>query len=97
MLDLLGALDYCHEHWVSSANISANISAYISAYISEYISANISANIAQVLHRDIKTSNMLVARGLVCLCDFGLARMYGEPLKVTLSPTCVCSALHILR
>ncbi len=24
---------------------------------------------------------MLVSRGIVCLCDFGLARMYGEPLK----------------
>jgi cell division cycle 2-like protein len=35
-----------------------------------------------VLHRDIKTSNMLVsAHGVTCLCDFGLARMYGEPLK----------------
>lgn len=33
-----------------------------------------------LLHRDIKTSNVLVHRsGRVCLCDFGLARQYQEP------------------
>ena len=33
-----------------------------------------------LLHRDIKTSNILVHRsGRVCLCDFGLARSYQEP------------------
>uniref|UniRef100_A0A7S0JKV0 Protein kinase domain-containing protein n=1 Tax=Calcidiscus leptoporus TaxID=127549 RepID=A0A7S0JKV0_9EUKA len=50
MIDLMQALEYCHEHWV--------------------------------LHRDLKTSNLLMSsRGVVSLCDFGLARMYGEPLK----------------
>jgi len=35
-----------------------------------------------VLHRDLKTSNMLFNnRGIACLCDFGLARKYGDPLK----------------
>jgi len=33
-----------------------------------------------LLHRDIKTSNILVHRsGRVCLCDFGLARRYQDP------------------
>jgi cell division cycle 2-like len=33
-----------------------------------------------LLHRDMKTSNILVHRsGRVCLCDFGLARSYQEP------------------
>ena len=37
----------------------------------------------QVLHRDLKTSNLLMNnRGMVCLCDFGLARKYADPLKV---------------
>lgn len=34
------------------------------------------------LHRDLKTSNILVHRsGKVALCDFGLARKYQTPLK----------------
>lgn len=34
-----------------------------------------------VLHRDIKTSNILYNnRGQVKICDFGLARQYGSPL-----------------
>ena len=34
------------------------------------------------LHRDLKTSNILVHKsGKVALCDFGLARKYQEPLK----------------
>jgi len=50
MIDLMQALEYCHEHWV--------------------------------LHRDLKTSNLLMSNtGIVSLCDFGLARKYGEPLK----------------
>ncbi len=35
-----------------------------------------------VLHRDIKTSNILYTNGgRLKLCDFGLARRYGEPLR----------------
>lgn len=35
-----------------------------------------------LLHRDMKTSNILVHRsGRVCLCDFGLARSYQRPLQ----------------
>lgn len=35
-----------------------------------------------VLHRDLKTSNVLVSnRGDLKLCDFGMARQYGSPLK----------------
>ena len=35
-----------------------------------------------VLHRDLKTSNLLLNnRGEVKICDFGLARQYGDPLK----------------
>ena len=35
-----------------------------------------------LLHRDMKTSNILVHRsGRVCLCDFGLARSYQQPLR----------------
>ena len=35
-----------------------------------------------LLHRDLKTSNILVHRsGRIALCDFGLARKYEEPLK----------------
>jgi cell division cycle 2-like protein len=35
-----------------------------------------------VLHRDLKTSNLLLNnRGELKICDFGLARQYGRPLK----------------
>ena len=35
-----------------------------------------------VLHRDLKTSNILYTkRGELKICDFGLARQYGSPLK----------------
>jgi cell division cycle 2-like protein len=35
-----------------------------------------------VLHRDLKTSNLLLNnKGELKICDFGLARQYGSPLK----------------
>ncbi|XP_024634107.1 cyclin-dependent kinase G-2 isoform X1 [Medicago truncatula] len=35
-----------------------------------------------VIHRDLKTSNLLLNnRGELKICDFGLARQYGSPLK----------------
>lgn len=40
-----------------------------------------------VLHRDIKTSNILMNnKGQVKFCDFGLARQYGQPLRVYTQP-----------
>ncbi|KAJ8602733.1 hypothetical protein CTAYLR_003797 [Chrysophaeum taylorii] len=32
------------------------------------------------IHRDIKTSNLLYSRGRLALCDFGLARRFGDPV-----------------
>jgi cell division cycle 2-like protein len=35
-----------------------------------------------VIHRDLKTSNLLLSHtGVLKIGDFGLAREYGEPLK----------------
>eukprot|EP00962_Isochrysis_galbana_P021467 scaffold6336_cov112-Isochrysis_galbana.AAC.1 len=40
-----------------------------------------------VLHRDLKTSNLLINnRGRVCIADFGLARMYADPLREYTQP-----------
>mmetsp|Transcript_25383 Transcript_25383/g.37958 ORF Transcript_25383/g.37958 Transcript_25383/m.37958 type:complete len:411 (+) Transcript_25383:34-1266(+) len=40
-----------------------------------------------ILHRDMKTSNILVHRsGKIALCDFGLARKYQLPLKAMTLP-----------
>ena len=33
------------------------------------------------IHRDLKTSNILYSNtGILCICDFGLARRYGSPI-----------------
>lgn len=34
-----------------------------------------------ILHRDLKTSNLLINKGVLKVGDFGLAREYGSPLK----------------
>lgn len=40
-----------------------------------------------VVHRDIKPSNLLMDNaGRLCICDFGMARHYGEPLKAYTQP-----------
>jgi len=35
-----------------------------------------------ILHRDLKTSNLLIHKGVLKVGDFGLAREYGSPLKL---------------
>lgn len=42
-----------------------------------------------VLHRDIKTSNILYNnKGEIKICDFGLARQYGSPLGMYTDKVC---------
>lgn len=56
-----------------------------------------------ILHRDLKTSNLLMNnRGTIKVADFGLARRFGDPvgvggmtqLVVTLWYRCVCINVH---
>ena len=36
-----------------------------------------------IFHRDLKTSNLLYGNGgILKICDFGLARKFGSPLRV---------------
>ena len=30
------------------------------------------------IHRDLKTTNLLYQNGILCVCDYGLARKYGR-------------------
>ena len=39
-----------------------------------------------ILHRDLKTSNILYEAGVLKVCDFGLARQYGSPLRPYTQP-----------
>ena len=40
-----------------------------------------------VIHRDLKTSNLLMNNeGRLVICDFGMARLYGEPLRPYTQP-----------
>ena len=34
------------------------------------------------IHRDLKTSNILYSnkKGILCICDFGMARKFGSPI-----------------
>jgi cell division cycle 2-like len=34
-----------------------------------------------VIHRDLKTSNLLLKNGVLKICDFGMARYFSEPLE----------------
>lgn len=34
-----------------------------------------------IIHRDLKTSNLLIHKGILKVCDFGLAREFGSPLR----------------
>ena len=34
-----------------------------------------------VIHRDLKTSNLLYTNGKLSICDFGMARRYSDPIQ----------------
>jgi serine/threonine protein kinase len=48
------------------------------------------------IHRDLKTTNLLYQNGVLCLCDFGLARKYGRCLNL-LSISIILCQLHFVK
>ena len=58
----------------STAEVKGLMKQFLSAM--EHIHAN------WFIHRDLKTSNLLYSnKGIISVCDFGMARKYGSPLR----------------
>lgn len=53
----------------------------VKTLLSQLLAATAHCHSNWVLHRDLKTSNLLMSnRGVLKVADFGLARRFGEPL-----------------
>jgi cell division cycle 2-like protein len=61
----------------------------VKCLVQQLLSAMACAHTHWILHRDLKTANLLYSnRGLMKVADFGLARLFGEPCD-KLTPTVV--------
>lgn len=53
----------------------------VKTLLHQLLSATAHCHTNWILHRDLKTSNLLMNnRGMIKVADFGLARKFGEPL-----------------
>lgn len=51
----------------------------VKSLLSQLLSAVAALHAQWVIHRDLKTANILYHNGHIKLCDFGEARMFGKP------------------
>jgi len=81
-LHIFMVMEYC-EHELRTLLQRYTLSvAEVKCLMKQLFSAVAYLHSRWVIHRDIKTSNILLTnRGELKICDFGLARSYGEPCR----------------